>query len=73
MLLASSFWASLVAQMVNSLPAVGKTRVDPQAGKIPLRKEMAAPSSILAWKIPWTEEAGSPWGRKESHTTEWLH
>ena len=44
--------------MVNSLPAVGKTRVDPQAGKIPLRKEMAAPSSILAWKIQWMEEAG---------------
>ena len=31
--------------------------------------------SILAWRIPWTEEPGrySPWGRKESDTTEWLN
>ena len=41
----------------------------------PLEKEMAAHSSILAWKIPWTaEEVGfCPWGRKESDTTERLH
>ena len=31
---------------------------DPWAGKIPLEKEMAAHSSILAWRIPWTEEPG---------------
>ena len=38
----------------------------------PLEKEMATHSSILAWRIPWTEElAGySPWGCKESETTE---
>ena len=36
---------------------------------------MAPHSSILSWKIPWTEEPGgcSPWGREESDTTEWLH
>ena len=39
---------------------------------------MATHSSILAWKIPWTEEPGrlqgySPWGRKELDTTERLH
>ena len=37
---------------------------------------MAAHSSILAWKIPWTVEPGRlhrPWGRKESDTTERLH
>ena len=36
---------------------------------------MATPSSTLAWKIPWTEEPGgySPWGHKESDTTEQLH
>ena len=37
---------------------------------------MAPHSSTLAWKIPWTEEPGqgcSPWGRKESYTTERLH
>ena len=41
----------------------------------PLEKGMATPSSILAWRIPWTEEPGglySPWGRKESDTTEQL-
>ena len=38
----------------------------------PLEKEMATHSSILAWRIPRTEEPGgySPWGRKESDTTE---
>ena len=38
-----------------------------------LEKEMATPSSILAWKTPWTEEPGrlySPWGGKESDTIE---
>ena len=32
----------------------------------PLEKEMATHSSTLAWKIPWTEEPGSPSGHKES-------
>ena len=39
----------------------------------PLEKEMAIHSSILAWKIPWTEEPGglySSWGWKELDTTE---
>ena len=37
-----------------------------------LEKGMATHSSILAWRIPWTEEPEgySPWGRKESDTTE---
>ena len=42
----------------------------------PLEKGMATHSSILAWRIPWAEEPGglySPWGRKESDTTERLH
>ena len=41
----------------------------------PLEKEMATHSSILAWVIPWTEEAGrlySPWGHKELDTTQQL-
>ena len=39
-----------------------------------LEEEMATHSSILAWKSPWTEEPGgySPWGHKESDTTEQL-
>ena len=38
-------------------------------------KEMAAHSGTLAWKIPWMEEpvGYSPWGRKDSDMTEWLH
>ena len=50
--------ASLVAQMVKNLPAMQETRFKPWVGKIPLEKEMAIHSSILAWKIPWTEEPG---------------
>ena len=40
----------------------------------PLEKEMATHSSILAWKIPWMEEAGgySPWVHKKLDMTEWL-
>ena len=38
----------------------------------PLEEEIATRSSILHWRIPWTEEPGgySPWGHKESDTTE---
>ena len=41
----------------------------------PLEKEMAIHSSILAWKIPWTEKPGrlQSVGHKESDKTEWLH
>ena len=41
----------------------------------PLEKEMATHSSILAWRIPWTEELGGleSTGRKESDTSEQLH
>ena len=40
-----------------------------------LEKEMATHSSILAWKIPWMRSlvGYSPWGHKESDTTEQLH
>ena len=44
--------------------------------KIPWRREWQPTSSILDWKIPWTEEPGrlySPWGLEESDTTEGLH
>ena len=63
---------SLVAQTVKSLPAVWETQVRSLGWEDSLEKEMAIPSSTLAWKIPWTEEPGSytPWGRKESDTTE---
>ena len=50
--------ASLIAQLVNYLPAVQETWVQFLGGKDPLEKEMATHSSILAWRIPWTEEPG---------------
>ena len=37
----------------------GRRRFDPWVRKIPLEEEMAAHSSILAWRIPWTERPGS--------------
>ena len=49
---------SLVAQMVKNLPAMWETWVQSLDWEYPLEKEMAALSSILAWRIPWTEEPG---------------
>ena len=53
-----SDWASLVAQMVKSLPAVRETQVQSLGQEDPLEKEMATYSSVPAWRIPWTEEPG---------------
>ena len=50
--------ASLVAQMVRSVPAVQETWVWSLGQEDPLEKEMATHCNILAWKIPWTEEPG---------------
>jgi len=50
--------ASLVVQMVKRLCAMQETRVRSLGWKDPLEKEMAAHSSILAWKIPWMVEPG---------------
>ena len=52
------FPASMVAQMVKSLPALQENGVRSLCWKDPLEKEIATHSSILAWKIPWTEEPG---------------
>ena len=58
--------------MVKNLP-VNVGGIEDGGQEDPLEEEMATRSSILAWKIPWTEEPGySPWGRKESDTTERL-
>ena len=51
-------WASLVAQVVKHLPSMQETRVWSLGWEDPLEKEMATHSSILAWKIPWTEKPG---------------
>ena len=50
--------ASLVAQSVKNLPAMQDTWVRFLGREDPLEKEMATHSSILAWRIPWTEEPG---------------
>ena len=66
--------ASLLAQMVKSLPAVQETQVQSLVWEDLLEKEMATHSSILAWKIPWTKKPGySPWCHKELDTTERVH
>ena len=49
---------ALVAQAVKRLPAMQETRVRSPGQEDPLEKEMATHSSILAWKILWTEEPG---------------
>ena len=46
------------SQMVKNLLAIQETWVQSLGGKDPLEKEMATHSSILAWRIPWTEESG---------------
>ena len=52
------FGASLVAQSVKNLPVVQKTWVQSLGWEDPLERGMATHSSVLAWRIPWTEEPG---------------
>ena len=57
--------------MVKNLSVMQVPGVRSLGGEDPLEKEMAPHSSILAWRIPWTEETGgySPWDCKESDMT----
>ena len=50
--------ASLVAQVVNNQPAMQETWVQSLGQEDPLKKGMAIHSSILAWRIPWSEKPG---------------
>ena len=64
-----------MAQPVKNLLAMPETGVRSLSWEDPLEKEMVTLSSILAWRIPWTEELGrlySPWACKESDMTERL-
>ena len=64
-----------MAQMIKNLPAMRDTWVQCLGPENPLEKGMATHSSILAWRIPWTEESGrlySSWDHKELDTTEQL-
>ena len=51
-------WASLVTQTVKNPPAMWEIWVQSLGWEDPLEKGMATHSSILAWRIPWTEEPG---------------
>ena len=67
--------SSLVAQTAKRLPIMRETWVQSLGWEDLLEKEMATHSSILVWKIPWTEEPGGlqSMGHKESNKTERLH
>ena len=69
-------WASLVAEMVKNLPAMQETWVQSLDWEDPLEKGTAAHSSVLAFKIPWTEKPGRLQGvhgvTKSSDMTERL-
>ena len=52
------FRASWVAQMIKNPPAMQETWVQSLSWEDPLEEGVAIPSSILAWRIPWTEEPG---------------
>ena len=56
--LSSNKIASLVAQRLKHLPLMRETWVQSLGQEDPLEKEMATHPSILAWRIPWTEEPG---------------
>ena len=51
-------FTSLLVQTVKNLPAMQETQVQSLGGEDPLEEGMATHSSILAWRIPWTEEPG---------------
>ena len=70
-----SFKPHLPSLRLKRLPPMRETRVWSLGQEDPLEKEMATHSSILAWRIPWTEESGGLQStvRKESDKTEQLH
>ena len=57
--------AFLVAQTVKNLPVIQETRVQSLGQEDPLENEVAIHFSILAWKIPWTEEPDG-WGSQRA-------
>ena len=67
-------YSRLVAQMVKNLPAMQETQVQSLGQEDPLEKGMVTHSSILAWRMPWTEEPGGlqSMGSQRVSTTEGL-
>ena len=69
-------WTSRVAHMVKNLPAMQETWVRCLGQEDPLEEGMATHSSILAWRIPWTEEPGglqSIWSQRVGHNEMTKH
>ena len=69
-LLADVVKTFLVAQTVKRLPTMQETLVRSLGQEDPLEKELTTHSSILAWRIPWTEEPGglqSMWSQRVGH------
>ena len=64
--------ASPVPQTVENLPVIQETQVRSLGREDPLEENMATHSSILAWRIPWTEELDGLQSPKEWDTTEQL-
>ena len=59
-----------MAQMIKKPPAMQETGVQSLGWEDPLEKSMVTHSSILAWRIPWTEESGglqSMWSQRAGH------
>ena len=67
-------WVSLVAQLVKNLPGMRETWVQSLGWEDALKKGKATLSTVLAWRIPWTEEPGrlQSVGSQESDMTEKL-
>ena len=66
--------SSLIARLVKNPPAMQEIPVQFLGWEDPLEREMATHSSILAWKILWTEKCSrlQLWGHRESNMTEQL-
>ena len=58
-----ALYRDLVAQMVKNSPAMQETWVPSLSREDPLEEGMATHSSVLAWRLPWTEEPGGLWAR----------
>ena len=67
--------AALVAQSVRHLPVMQEMWVRSLGQEDPLEKSMETPSSILVWRLPWTEESGGCgiWVHKELDMTASEH
>ena len=68
-LLCCFFVVFVLVSLVKNVPGIQETQLQPLRWEDPLEKGMATHSSILAWRIPWTDR---PWGGKEFDTTEQL-